>query len=102
MTPVDPSTLPAAATGPVAGKIVDAFGPEPFATPTLCRMVLVRERRTLEPRTFAAVVTAVYGRGLIAVTAFPPAQQAYPIPSVKHESEAGEHDAYTWAWPPRG
>lgn len=96
MPPADPADLPAAATGPVAGQVI-----APFETPTLCRMVLVRERRTLEPRTFAAVVTAVYSRGLVAVTAFPPAQQAYPIPSVKHESEAGEHDAYSWTWPPR-
>jgi len=97
---MSPADLPAAATGPVAGRVAD---PEP--APSLCRMVLVRERRTLEPRTFAAVVTAVHvpgPRGVIAVTAFPPAQQAYPIPSVKHESEAGELDAYSWAWPSRG
>lgn len=101
MSPADPAAMPAAATGPVAGQIADQ-AIAPFAAPTLCRFVLVRERRTLEPRTFAAVVTAVYSRSLVAVTAFPPAQQPYPIPSVKHESEVGEHDAYSWTWPPRG
>lgn len=96
MTPADPAALPAAASGPVAGQVI-----APFETPTLCRMVLVRELRTLEPRTFAAVVTAVYSRSVIAATAFPPAQAPYPIASVKHESEAGEHDAHSWQWPPR-
>lgn len=93
---MSPDALPQPASAPAAGSVEPA--------PSLCRMVLVHERRTLDKRTFAAVVTAVHvpgPRGVIALTAFPPAQQAYPIPSVPHESNAGDGDAYAWSWPPR-
>lgn len=95
---MSPDALPQAATGAAAGKVAD------FPAPSLCRMVIVHERRTLDPRDFAGVVTAVYptAPGRIGVTVFPPQQAPYPISSsVPHLSQASETDAFAWSWPPR-